>query len=297
MLRLISSRPLHLLLRRASPLHQLRSLATEILPIPHEIEEVSPAHHELLEVLSHRSSQLSSSKVPEKVEERKAKKIDDPSFPPPNRLAELSAQLHLNFDPEHELLEEAEEEPSSTLIPDEPVLAPSLEDLTWTEDDKTLNDLLSSLHSTKVRRIHKYTDEQLSLMHKHHEFNRMLQSYVDVSIHNGQLGKVRRLLDELLVDQERRQSMKHLTWRYVSNVNIYNSFFFAYAERVSDEEGEKCSIIGRLRRSGKSSSTAKTVRKDATSSNQTQSRLVCRCAELFRAYGSLRSESCTTNHS
>ncbi len=59
--------------------------------------------------------------------------------------------------------------------------------MTFNDDDKTLNDLLSSLHSTKVRRMHKYTDEQLNFMHKHNEFNRMLQSYVDVSIHNGKV--------------------------------------------------------------------------------------------------------------
>ena len=35
--------------------------------------------------------------------------------------------------------------------------------MAFNDDDKTLNDLLSSLHSTKVRRMHKYTDEQLSL--------------------------------------------------------------------------------------------------------------------------------------
>jgi hypothetical protein len=60
--------------------------------------------------------------------------------------------------------------------------------MTFNDDDKTLNDLLSSLHSTKVRRMHKYTDEQLNFMNKHNEFNRMLQSYVDVSIHNGKVG-------------------------------------------------------------------------------------------------------------
>jgi hypothetical protein len=59
--------------------------------------------------------------------------------------------------------------------------------MTFDDDDKTLNDLLSSLHSTKVRRMHKYTDEQLSFMHKHNTFNQMLQSYVDVSIHNGKV--------------------------------------------------------------------------------------------------------------
>lgn len=69
--------------------------------------------------------------------------------------------------------------------------------MTFNDDDKSLNDLLSSLQSTKVRRMHKYTDEQLSFMHKHNEFNRMLQSYVDVSIHNGKVRSLTFLLKEI----------------------------------------------------------------------------------------------------
>ena len=69
----------------------------------------------------------------------------------------------------------------------EPILPPTVEELTFNDDDKTLNDLLSSLHSKKVRSMHKYTDEQLSFMHKHNEFNCMLQSYIEVSLYNGQV--------------------------------------------------------------------------------------------------------------
>ena len=165
-----------------------------------------------------------------------------------------------------ELVDEEEEEEE----PNEPILAPTLDDLSWSEDDKTLNDLLSNLHSTKVRRIHKYTDEQLALMHKHHEFNRMLQSYVDVSLYNGQLKKVRRLVDELLIDQERRQSMKNLSWRYISTVNVFNSLFFAYAERVSSMCVCVCRLIECFVFSliqGESSSDRKSIRKNASTSN------------------------------
>jgi hypothetical protein len=97
---------------------------------------------------------------------------------PPNRITEISEKLHL--EPIHDETLLAEED-NETLLP------PSIEEMTFNDDDKTLNDLLSSLHSTKVRRMHKYTDEQLNFMHKHNEFNRMLQSYVDVSIHNGKV--------------------------------------------------------------------------------------------------------------
>ena len=223
MLRLFSSRPFHLFIRRTSLLP--RYLATETLRITHDVDEdhqrkVFPtAHHQLLEVLVHRSSQLSSN---QSVKKKKNRVKSTETLPPVNRLTELSEQLHLSSAVDNELVDD-----------EESLLAPSLDDITWNEDDKTLNDILTSLHSNKVRRIHKYTDEQLSLMHKHHEFNRMLQAYIDVSIHNGHLNKVRRLLDEFLADQERRQSMKHLTWRYVSNINIYNSFFYAYAERAN----------------------------------------------------------------
>ncbi len=109
---------------------------------------------------------------------------------PPNRITEISEKLHLeptaiapNLYDETVVAEE-EQEDSQT---NETLLPPSIEEMTFNDDDKTLNDLLSSLHSTKVRRMHKYTDEQLSFMHKHNEFNRMLQSYIDVSIHNGKV--------------------------------------------------------------------------------------------------------------
>lgn len=107
---------------------------------------------------------------------------------PPNRINEISEKLHLepsiissNLHDETITAEEELSEDAQTLLP------PSIEEMTFNDDDKTLNDLLSSLHSTKVRRMHKYTDEQLSFMHKHNEFNRMLQSYIDVSIHNGKV--------------------------------------------------------------------------------------------------------------
>ena len=134
---------------------------------------------------------------------------------------------------------------------DETLLPVTQEEIPFYEDDKTLSEMLNSLHSTKVRRMHKYTDDQLALMHKHSEYNRMLEAYIDVSIHNGhvsgtvsmsllfhfdqslQLTRARRLLDDLLLDQERRQSMKHLSWRYVSSINVYNAFFFAYADKVA----------------------------------------------------------------
>ena len=47
-----------------------------------------------------------------------------------------------------------------------------------------------------------------------------------------QLGRARRFLDGLLADQDRRQTMKRMSWRYVSNIHVYNAFFFAYAEKV-----------------------------------------------------------------
>ena len=69
------------------------------------------------------------------------------------------------------------------------VLIPPLDEdnSTCIDDDEMLNNLLNSLHSTKVRCLHKYTDEKLRFMHKHHEFNHMLESYVDVSIYNGRV--------------------------------------------------------------------------------------------------------------
>lgn len=108
----------------------------------------------------------------------------------PDRITEISEKLHIeptpiisNFHDETVLAEEEQEDAqlNETLLP------PSIEEMTFNDDDKTLNDLLSSLHSTKVRRMHKYTDEQLTLMHKHNQFNQMLQSYVDVSINNGKV--------------------------------------------------------------------------------------------------------------
>jgi hypothetical protein len=110
---------------------------------------------------------------------------------PPNRITEISQQLHLTtpvatVTNSHDETLAAEEE-QDDLQSNETLLLPSLEEMTFNDDDKTLTDLLSSLHSTKVRRMHKYTDEQLSFMHKHNEFNRMLQSYVDVSIYNGKV--------------------------------------------------------------------------------------------------------------
>ncbi|UJR09606.1 hypothetical protein I4U23_013841 [Adineta vaga] len=176
--------------------------------------------------------------TPSKYKEKKKKeKQTKPQSIPilSDRVTEISQQLHLTSS--------LADQPSSIITPtlydetiaaeeeledfqsNETLLLPSVEELTFNDDDKTLTDLLTSLHSTKVRRMHKYTDEQLSFMHKHNVFNRMLQSYVDVSIHNGKLSKVRRFLDELLNDQERRQSMKRLTWRYVSNIHVYNTFF------------------------------------------------------------------------
>ena len=66
--------------------------------------------------------------------------------------------------------------------------------MTFNNDDKTLNDLLndllSSLHSTKVRRMHTHTDEQLNFIYKHNEFNRMIQAYVDVFIHNRKASRI-----------------------------------------------------------------------------------------------------------
>lgn len=107
---------------------------------------------------------------------------------PSNRLVDISEKLHLvsstSLPDETAAVEEEELEDSQF---NETLLPPSVEELTFNDDDKSLNDLLTSLHSTKVRRMHKYTDEQLTLMHKHNEFNRMLQSYVDVLIHNGKV--------------------------------------------------------------------------------------------------------------
>ncbi|CAF0957151.1 unnamed protein product [Adineta ricciae] len=178
---------------------------------------------------------------PSKYKEKKKKKTaESQSLPtPPDRVVDISEKLHLVSSPiDNPILSTslpdeaaaAEEELEDSQF-NETLLPPSVEELTFNDDDKTLNDLLTSLHSTKVRRMHKYTDQQLTFMHKHNEFNRMLQSYVDVSIHNGKLNKVRRFLEELLVDQERRQSMKRLSWRYVSNIHVYNTFFLAYAEK------------------------------------------------------------------
>lgn len=72
---------------------------------------------------------------------------------------------------------------------DEALLPLTDEAISLDEDDKALSELLNSLHSTKVRRMHKYTDEQLALMHKHTEYNRMLEAYVDVSIYNGHVSR------------------------------------------------------------------------------------------------------------
>ncbi|CAF1236136.1 unnamed protein product [Rotaria sp. Silwood1] len=180
-------------------------------------------------------------------DKKKKEKIIVPSSPsplpiPPNRINELSIKLTRttsidenqlstissnNLHDETSIVEEEQEDLQSN----ETLLPPSEEEITFNDDDKTLNDLLSSLHSTKVRRLHKYTDEQIKFMHAHNEFNRMLQAYVDVSISNGKLNQAYRLLDALLADQERRQTMKQLTWRYVTNIHVFNVFYFAYADK------------------------------------------------------------------
>ncbi|CAF1265263.1 unnamed protein product [Rotaria sordida] len=185
---------------------------------------------------------------PSKTKEKKKKeKTTSPSsLPiPPNRINELSKKLirttsidenqsittiSPNLYDETLIAEEEQEdlELNETLLPPSSVEEITLND---NHDDKTLTDLLSSLHSTKVRRLHKYTDEEIKFMHIHNEFNRMLQAYVDVLIFNGKLNQARRLLNELLVDQERRQSMKKLTWRYVTNIHVFNTFYFAYADK------------------------------------------------------------------
>ncbi|CAF4539575.1 unnamed protein product [Rotaria sp. Silwood2] len=180
-----------------------------------------------------------ASKTKEK--KKKEKKITPALLPtPPNRINELSKKLtrttsidgnqpttiSSNLYEENLIAEEQEDVQS-----DETLLSPSLEEMTFNDDDKTLNDLLSSLHSTKVRRLHKYTDDQIKFMHTHNEFNYMLQAYVDVLIFNGKLNQAHQLLDELLADHERRQTMKQLSWRYVTNINVFNAFYFAYADK------------------------------------------------------------------
>jgi hypothetical protein len=204
-------------------------------------------------------------------------------------------------------------DPSTTLPIDEALLPLTDEDISLYDDDKTLSELLNSLHSTTVRRMHKYTDEQLALMHKHTEYNRMLEAYVDVSIYNGhvsrndvffhvdcwfQLGRTRRLLDELLVDQERRQSMKHLSWRYVSSINVYNTFFFAYADKV----------VLRMSRfsvlpmkffffSGESNGLATFIRKDAKIPDRAEPGILRRSVELSGQHGLVRFEDSSSHHS
>ncbi|CAF4647484.1 unnamed protein product [Rotaria sp. Silwood2] len=180
-----------------------------------------------------------ASKTKEK--KKKEKKITPALLPtPPNRINELSKKLtrttsidgnqpttiSSNLYEENLIAEEQEDVQS-----DETLLSPSLEEMTFNDDDKTLNDLLSSLHSTKVRRLHKYTDDQIKFMHTHNEFNYMLQAYVDVLIFNGKLNQAHQLLEELLADHERRQTMKQLSWRYVTNVHVFNAFYFAYADK------------------------------------------------------------------
>lgn len=93
----------------------------------------------------------------------------------------------LNFNLEKELRDEENlgEESMGELS-----LAPSLEEIALIEEDKTLTDILSNLNSNKIRRIHKYTDEQLNFMHRHSEYNRMLLAYVDVSIFNGKVKSI-----------------------------------------------------------------------------------------------------------
>ncbi|CAF4754350.1 unnamed protein product, partial [Rotaria magnacalcarata] len=51
-------------------------------------------------------------------------------------------------------------------------------------------------------------------------------------VSNGKLNQARRILDEILLDQERRRSSKVLAWRYVTNVQAFNSLYFGYAETV-----------------------------------------------------------------
>ena len=137
---------------------------------------------------------------PSKQKEKKKKKTPvSQSLPtPPDRVVDISGKLRLvsssidNPILSTSLLDEtaAAEEELEDSQSNETLLPPSVEELTFNDNDKTLNDLLTSLHSTKVRRMHKYTDQQLAIMHKHNEFNRMLQSYVDVSIHNGKVCSV-----------------------------------------------------------------------------------------------------------
>ncbi|CAF5148240.1 unnamed protein product, partial [Rotaria magnacalcarata] len=133
---------------------------------------------------------------------------------------------HTNNNISDEILagEEEHEGPQS----EEPL--PVIDEATSNDEDKTLNELLASLNSTKIRRLHKYTDLQIKFMHTHNEFNRMLQAFVDVMVSNGKLNQARRILDEILSDQERRRSSKVLAWRYVTNVQAFNSLYFGYAE-------------------------------------------------------------------
>ena len=107
----------------------------------------------------------------------------------PDRIRELSEKLQPASSIQDPMIPYLEEEGSEDLSAEETLLLPTLDDLTLNEDDQTLNDILNNLHSNKTRRIHKYTDEQLLFMHKHNEFNRMLQAYIDVSIHNGQVSR------------------------------------------------------------------------------------------------------------
>ena len=132
-----------------------------------------------------------------------AESLSPPS--PTNRLSEIREKLqlpatlieeHLATTLEDEDVEVEEDTTSNQL--DKPLLPPSLKEMTFTDDDdRTLTDLLSSLHSTKVCRMHKYTDEQLTFMHKHNVkeihkwFGRVkLMKVVDLTIHSKQFQMV-----------------------------------------------------------------------------------------------------------
>ncbi|CAF3645701.1 unnamed protein product [Rotaria socialis] len=192
---------------------------------------------------------LARPKASKSKEKKKKEKKPTPSpVPTPtNRINELSKKLKLtkstgkhqsktltnnnnnnnNISDEILAAENEHEGPQS----EEPLILPVIDEATANDEDKTLNELLTSLNSTKVRRLHKYTDLQIKFMHTHNEFNRMLQAYVDVLVSHGKLNQARRVLDEILSEQERRRSSKILAWRYVTNVHVFNSLYFGYAEK------------------------------------------------------------------
>ncbi|CAF0789980.1 unnamed protein product [Didymodactylos carnosus] len=144
-----------------------------------------------------------------------------------NRLKSISQRLNITAPPPSSSFRLTQPE---TLSSDEKRKDDILEDEFRTEDEKILVELLGTLDLKKVRQMHKYTDEELKIMRKHQTFNEILLAYVDVSIYNGKLRKVRQFFDKLCLDQERRKTMKRLSWKYPSNVNIYNTIMFAHAE-------------------------------------------------------------------